>query len=109
LGHPSGRRLKKRGGYDLDMERVIREAKRRGTFLELNSQPQRLDLNDIHAQMAKNEGVKMSIDSDAHSVEGFANLRFGIGQARRAWLTKDDVLNTRPLGRLRKMVAAIRP
>jgi DNA polymerase (family 10) len=76
----------------------------RGCFLELNAHPERLDLLDTQCQMAKEEGVLISINSDAHSVYDFANLRFGIGQARRGWLEKGDVLNTRPLKELRRLI-----
>jgi len=86
------------------MLRIIREAKKRGCFLELNAYPERLDLLDTQCQMAKEEGVLISINSDAHSVYDFANLRFGIGQARRGWLEKNDVLNARPLKELRRLI-----
>jgi len=104
LAHPSGRLLEERGAYDLDMERVIRHARERGCFLELNSQPQRLDLTDIHCQLARAEGVLVSINSDGHRVGDFDLLRFGVTQARRGWLEAADVLNTRPLGPLRKLL-----
>lgn len=104
LAHPAGRLLQRRAPYDADMLRIIREARQRGCFLELNAHPDRLDLLDIHCQMAKEEGVLISINSDAHSVYDFANLRFGIGQARRGWLEKRDVLNTRPLKELRSLI-----
>lgn len=104
LAHPTGRLIQRRAPYDVDMLRIIREAKNRGCFLELNAHPERLDLLDTHCQMAKEEGVLISINSDAHSVYDFANLRFGIGQARRGWLEKRDVLNTRPLKELRLLI-----
>jgi DNA polymerase (family 10) len=100
LAHPTGRLIQRRDPYDVDMLRIIREAKDRGCFLELNAHPERLDLLDTHCQMAKEEGVLISINSDAHSVYDFSNLRFGIGQARRGWLEKCNVLNTRPLSEL---------
>jgi DNA polymerase (family X) len=100
LAHPTGRLIEQRAPYDVDMLRIIREAKQRGCFLELNAHPERLDLLDTYCQMAKQEGVLVSINSDAHSTLDFANLRYGIGQARRGWLEKDDVLNTRPLAEL---------
>ena len=87
------------------MERVVRHARQRGCFLELDAQPARLDLTDVHAQMAKAEGVLVAVDSDAHSALDFGNLRFGVGQARRGWLEKGDVLNTRPLAALRALLA----
>lgn len=104
LAHPSGRLLDRREPYDVDMLRIIRKAKERGCYLELNAHPERLDLLDIHCQMAKDEGVLISINSDAHSVLDFDNLRFGLGQARRGWLEKKDVLNTRSLAQLRPLL-----
>lgn len=104
LAHPSGRIIHQRPPYDIDMPRIIREAGRRGCFLELNAHPDRLDLLDIYCQMAKEEGVLVSIDSDAHSTFEFENLRFGIGQARRGWLEKQNVLNARPLSELRALI-----
>ncbi|MDE2341834.1 MAG: DNA polymerase/3'-5' exonuclease PolX [Betaproteobacteria bacterium] len=104
LGHPSGRLLGERAPYDVDMERVVRKAAERGCFLELNSQPQRLDLNDLHCRMARDAGVLVSINSDAHSTLDLANLDCGVGQARRGWLEKRHVLNTRPIGALRDML-----
>jgi DNA polymerase (family 10) len=104
LAHPTGRLIEERPPCDVDMLRIIRAAKRRGCFLELNAQPERLDLLDIHCQMAKDEGVLVSVNSDAHSRFDFANLRFGIGQARRGWLERDDVLNTRPLAAVMKLI-----
>jgi DNA polymerase (family 10) len=105
LAHPSGRIIHERPPYDIDMPRIIREAGRRGCFLELNAHPDRLDLLDIYCQMAKEEGVLISVDSDAHSTFEFENLRFGIGQARRGWLERQNVLNTRPLGELRALIS----
>ncbi|PTR14793.1 DNA polymerase (family 10) [Nitrosospira sp. Nsp2] len=104
LAHPSGRIIHQRPPYDIDMPRIIREAGRRGCFLELNAHPDRLDLLDIYCQMAKEEGVLVSIDSDAHSTFEFENLRFGLGQARRGWLEKQNVLNARPLSELRALI-----
>ncbi|WP_296895690.1 DNA polymerase/3'-5' exonuclease PolX [Thiobacillus sp.] len=101
LAHPSGRLIEQRAPYDVDMLRIIRHARDRGCFLELNAHPDRLDLLDSHCQMAKEEGVLVSVNSDAHSSFDFANLRYGVGQARRGWLEKDDVLNTRSLAALR--------
>ncbi|MGE5153636.1 MAG: DNA polymerase/3'-5' exonuclease PolX [Bdellovibrio bacteriovorus] len=97
LAHPTGRLIDAREPYDVDMTRVIRQARDRGCFLELNAQPERLDLNEVHCQMAREEGVLISIASDAHQPLDFANLVYGVGQARRGWLEKSDVLNARPL------------
>lgn len=104
LAHPSGRLLERRDPYDVDMLRIVRKARRRGCFLELNAQPDRLDLLDVHCQMAKDEGVLVCINSDAHSVSDFDYLRYGVGQARRGWLEKNDVLNTRGLADMRKLI-----
>ncbi|MDQ3776819.1 MAG: DNA polymerase/3'-5' exonuclease PolX [Pseudomonadota bacterium] len=97
LAHPTGRLLDGREPYDVDMLRIIRHARERGCFLELNAHPNRLDLLDIHCQLARDEGVLVAISSDAHCVQDFDNLLYGVGQARRGWLSKDDVLNTRSL------------
>ena len=104
LAHPSGRLIEQREPYDVDMLRIIRHAKQRGCFLELNAHPERLDLLDSQCQSAKEEGVLVSINSDAHSTFDFANLKYGVGQARRGWLEKSDVLNTRSLAALRKLL-----
>jgi len=104
LGHPSGRLIGERGAYEVDMERVIQGARDAGCFLELNAHPERLDLTDVHCQMARDAGVLVSVNSDAHSTMDFDLLRFGIGQARRGWLEKDDVLNTRSVKALRGLL-----
>jgi len=104
LAHPTGRLIDARPGCDFDLLRVIRKARERGCFLELNAHPARLDLNDVACRMAKDEGVLVSIASDAHSSVEFDNLRFGIGQARRGWLESGDVLNTRSLSALRSLL-----
>jgi len=108
LAHPSGRLIERRAPYDVDMTRIIRHARERGCYLELNANPERLDLLDTHCQLAREEGVLVCINSDAHSGLDFDNLRYGIGQARRGWLEKRDVLNTRKLPALRKLLAATR-
>jgi DNA polymerase (family X) len=108
LAHPTGRVIEARPPYDVDMLRIIRHARSRGCYLELNAHPERLDLLDTHCRMAKEEGVLVAINSDAHSRDDFANLGFGIGQARRGWLEPADVLNTRPLSELRRLLAQVR-
>ena len=95
IAHPTGRRLNRRKAYPLDMERVIRTAADRGKCLELNANPARLDLNDVHCGEAARQGVSIVISSDAHSVAALDVLRFGVLQARRAGLTPSDVANTR--------------
>lgn len=104
LAHPSGRLIGERDPYDVDMSRIIRKARERGCFLEVNAHPERLDLIESHCQMAKEEGVLVSINSDGHSVLDFENLRYGVGQGRRGWLEKRDVLNTRSLNALRPLL-----
>ena len=103
LFHPTGRSMPKRDAYDVDMESVIKEAKRTGTVLEINAQPRRLDLKDVHIRQAKEAGVSMAIDSDAHNVEHFKLLKYGIAQARRGWAETGDVVNTQPLEKCLKM------
>jgi len=105
LAHPTGRLIGEREACELDMLAVVRKAKRRGMALELNAHPDRLDLNDVHCRMAKDEGVLLAIGSDAHGVDGFEVLRYGVGQARRGWLEKNDVLNARPLAKLGSWLA----
>jgi len=104
IAHPTGRLIGEREPYDIDMERVITAARDLGCHLEVNSQPDRLDLNDNHIHAAKQAGVKLAISTDAHSADAYECIRFGIDQARRGWLTADDVLNTRPLAELRRML-----
>jgi DNA polymerase (family 10) len=97
LGHPTGRMLLKRDGVRLNVEKVIDAARANGVALEINSQPYRLDLSDSHARLARDRGVKLALNSDAHEIPALAFTRWGILTARRAWLTTDDVINTRPL------------
>lgn len=106
LAHPNNRLLGRRDACAIDMERVLRHARERGCFVELNAHPERLDLFDTQCRMAKDAGVPIVIGSDAHGVGDFAFLRHGIDQARRGWLEPDDVLNTLPLTALRKRLAA---
>lgn len=105
LGHPSGRLILRREPYEVDMEQIIRHARERGCVLELNAQPDRLDLSDTFCRMAREEGVLISIDTDAHATQELEFMRFGIGQARRGWLEAANVLNTRPLAELRRLLA----
>lgn len=106
IAHPTGRLINRRDPYEVDLDAVMKAAARHGTLLELNANPARLDLNDIHASAAKRLGIPIVINTDAHSTEGLNVIRFGIKQARRAGLTAKDVLNTLPvdrfLARLRK-------
>jgi DNA polymerase (family 10) len=101
LGHPTGRLILKRDPSRMAVERIIEGAAAAGVALEINSQIDRLDLDDAHARLARDRGVKLVIDSDAHSPAALGNLRWGVTVARRAWLEPDDVLNTRPADALR--------
>ncbi|MFP4343987.1 MAG: DNA polymerase/3'-5' exonuclease PolX [Anaerolineales bacterium] len=94
LAHPTGRRIGKRAPYALDMKQVLDAARERGCFLEINAQPERLDLDDVAARMAKERGVKLAISTDAHRPDALELMRYGVDQARRAWLEAEDVLNT---------------
>jgi DNA polymerase (family 10) len=108
LAHPTGRLILEREPFDIDIPRVIEHARQRGCYLELNSNPMRLDLNDVYCHRAKQAGVLISIDVDAHRAQDLDLITFGIGQARRGWLEKKDVLNTRSLKDLMKLLAAVR-
>jgi DNA polymerase (family 10) len=104
IGHLTGRKLNRRGPAEVDFERVVEKALETGTFLEINAQPDRLDLRDAHARHAGEAGVKIVISSDAHEIAALANLEFGVAQARRAWLGPDQILNTRPWGEVKKLL-----
>ncbi|MGH8399477.1 MAG: hypothetical protein ACRESU_00100 [Gammaproteobacteria bacterium] len=100
IAHPTGRLINSRAPMNLDMEKFLRAARDRGIALEINSQPERLDLDDIHCKLARDAGVRLVISSDAHSSDGLDGIRFGIDQARRGWLEPHQVLNTLPLDKL---------
>jgi DNA polymerase (family 10) len=105
IGHPTGRLIERREAYALDLDRVIAKAVDTGTFLEINANPDRRDLNDVYARAAAEAGVTLLVNSDAHWPRTLKNMRYGIATARRAWLTAEQVGNTRPwaeLARLRK-------
>ena len=103
IGHLTGRRIRTRGPRDVDVERVIEKALEVGCFLEINGQPDRLDLRDVHARAAKEAGLKLVVNSDGHQILAQNYVEFGIAQARRGWLTKDDVLNTRTWKQVEKL------
>jgi DNA polymerase (family X) len=103
IGHLTGRRIRTRGPRDVNVERVIEGALEAGCFLEINGQPDRLDLRDVHARAAKEAGLKLIVNSDAHQIRAQNYVEFGIGQARRGWLTKGDVANTRTWKQLDKL------
>ncbi len=101
IGHPTARKIGRRRPVDVDFAELFRACARTGTALEVNSHPDRLDLPSDHIRAAQDAGVKFAIDSDAHSTAHLANIRFGVGQAQRGWLTPADVINTWPLAELR--------
>ena len=102
IGHPTGRVLLRRDAYPFDLDTVLKAAAERKVAMELNAYPDRLDLCDRHLRLAKQYGVKIVINTDSHHTSHLDNIRFGVLQARRAWLTKDDVLNTRPVEQFAK-------
>ncbi|MET9973342.1 DNA polymerase/3'-5' exonuclease PolX, partial [Streptomyces sp. NPDC006356] len=104
IGHPTTRLLGKRPGIDVDLDEVFAACARTGTAMEINSHPDRLDLRDEDILRARRHGVKFAVDSDAHALVHQANQRYGVGTAQRGWLTKDDVINTWPLTRLRRFL-----
>jgi DNA polymerase (family X) len=101
VGHPTGRRILKRAPYPVDMEAVVNAAATHGVAIEINCQVDRLDVNDVHAKLARDRGVPLVISSDAHSRHAFGRLRWGVQVGRRAWLRPGDVLNTRPFPEFR--------
>jgi len=104
IGHLTGRKLNRREPMEIDIERVVEKALETGTFLEINSQPDRLDLSDVNARLAGEAGVKVVVSSDAHQLKALDYVDFGIAQARRAWLTADQIANTRTWAQLRKLM-----
>jgi len=103
IGHLTGRRIGKRGPRDVDVARVVEKAAATGCALEINGQPDRLDLPDVHARAAKEAGVKLVINSDGHRISAQDYVALGVAQARRGWLTKDDVLNTHTWAQVQKL------
>jgi DNA polymerase (family 10) len=103
IGHPSGRKIERRAPYSFDVQAVIETAARTGTMLEINSSPDRRDLNEVNARAAAAAGVPIVINCDAHRVRGFEVARYGIATARRAWLTATEVANTRPWAEIAEM------
>lgn len=100
ISHPTGRLIGQRDEYQLDFEKILRVAKETGTILEINSSPYRLDLKDSYIKKAKEAGVKMIINTDAHNLEQLQIMEYGVSQARRGWAEKKDVVNTWPLEKL---------
>jgi DNA polymerase (family 10) len=104
IGHLTGRKLNRREPMEIDIERVVAKALETGTFLEINSQPDRLDLRDVHARVAGEAGARVVVNSDAHQIKALDYVQFGIAQARRAWLTAEQVANTRTWPQLKKLM-----
>ena len=96
--------INRREAYELDVQEIIKFAKKTGTVLEINASPDRLDLKDQHVRMAVEAGVKMAVDSDSHSRNYFSVLEYGLAQARRGWATKKDVINAWPVEKMLKML-----
>ena len=103
IGHPTGRLIERREPYAIDLDAVFAAAARTGTMLEINANPDRRDLSDVHARAAARAGVLIVIDSDAHRTGTLENMRWGVATARRAWLTREQVANTRPWRELTKL------
>jgi DNA polymerase (family 10) len=106
IGHPTGRKLNLRDAYDVDFEALLEAAVRTGTFLEMNAQPDRLDLIDTHARAAVEAGVKVVISTDAHRTWELAYLGLAVAQARRGWVSREHVVNARPWREVRRMLKA---
>ncbi len=103
IGHPTSRRIGVRNPSSIEVEKVVEAALATGTFLEINSQPDRLDLRDAHARLAGEAGVTLVVSSDGHSTKALGYLELGVAQARRAWLTKEQILNARPWKAIERM------
>jgi DNA polymerase (family 10) len=111
IGHPTGRLIERRQPYALDIDAVVEAAARTGTFLEINGNPDRRDLNEVNARKAVAAGATLTIDSDAHWVETLRNIRYGVATARRAWIGPESIANTRSweeLDAMRKRAKAAR-
>ena len=108
LGHPTGRLLLARDSYAVDLDAVIDAAAKAGTMIEINANPHRLDLDAVHCRRARQKGVKIVINPDAHAVQGLSDLEFGISVARRAWLTAADLFNTAPLEKIVRQLEKMR-
>ncbi len=104
IGHPTGRKINRRDPYELDFEAILETGLETGTFLEINCQPDRLDLDDNHARAAAEAGVKLVVSTDAHRVHELANIRLGVAQARRAWIGPEQIVNARPWSGVKKLM-----
>jgi DNA polymerase (family 10) len=107
LGHPTGRKVLSREAYAINVDSILRRAAALGVAVEHNASPARSDLNDLNLRLAKEHGCKIVVDTDAHATEELDQMRYGITQLRRAWLTKDDILNTQPTAEA--LLAQLRP
>ena len=105
IAHPTGRKIHERKAYELDMDKIFETSKDTGTFLEINSYPNRLDLNDVNVKRAVESGCKLSIDTDAHSTDTLKYIELGIATARRGWAKKEDIINTLSLKKLEKLLS----
>ena len=101
IGHPTSRKINEKNPCEMDFDQIFEASKRTGTYLEINSSPHRLDLDDANAKLASKAGCKLAINTDAHDKDELRNIRFGIAMARRGWLSRADVINTMPLEKLR--------
>ncbi|MDL5502035.1 MAG: DNA polymerase/3'-5' exonuclease PolX, partial [Candidatus Methanoperedens sp.] len=102
ISHPTGRLIKKREEYQIDVEKILGAARETKTALEINSYPERLDLKDVYIKRAREEGVKMVINTDSHSPSQLQYIEYGISQARRGWAEKEDIINCWPVEKLLK-------
>jgi DNA polymerase (family 10) len=104
LAHPTGRIIGRRDPYDINIEQIFDASKETGTLLEINSFPDRLDLNDIHIKLAKERGLQFVLGTDSHNINHLNFMRFGIATARRGWLEKKDIINTKSLNDIEKII-----
>ena len=104
IAHPTGRLITKREAYEIDLEKVFDEAKKTGTVMEINSYPERMDLKDTDVRAAIKNGVKLVISTDSHNTDQLKFIKLGIGTARRGWARKEDIINTRSLKEMMKML-----
>ena len=104
ISHPTGRLLKKREEYEIHLDKILAAARDTRTVLEINSYPERLDLNDLNIHLCKSMGIKMVINTDAHQVDQLRLMGFGIAQARRGWAEKEDIINAWPEDQFLKML-----
>jgi len=105
IAHPTGRKIYERKAYELDLDKIFETSKDTGTFLEINSYPSRLDLNDVNVKRAVESGCKLAIDTDSHSTDTLKYVELGVATARRGWAKKEDIINTLPLKKLEKLLA----